>query len=185
MNTKIYKTTTGYRYKLITSVYKKWIKDGNTILDIGCGTGIITKLLIDEYNVHITGCDIKNYLLYDIPFLKIKGERLPVKDHTFNMVLLNDVLHHIDKLKQKEILIEAIRVADKVLIFEAEPTLLGKLADIVLNRYHYGSLATPLSFRTKAEWQKLFKSLSLKSQGVKLKRPFWYPFSHIAFMVSQ
>lgn len=182
---KLIETTGQYRYKLIFSAYKNWVKSGDNILDVGCGTGIITKLLMEDFSVTITGCDVRNYLIYNIPFMKIKAGKLPVKDHSFDTILLNDVLHHIDKNKQTEILTETVRVARKLLIVEAEPTFMGKVADIILNKYHYGNLKTPLSFRTKAEWQRIFKSLSLKSKAIKIKKPFWYPFSHIAFLVTK
>lgn len=182
---RLLEITGQYRYKLIISAYKDWIKPGDNILDVGCGTGIITKLLMKYFSINIICCDIQNYLIYDIPFIKIKAGKLPFKDRSFDTILLNDVLHHIDKSKQIELLTEAIRVAKKLLIFEAEPTFMGKVADIILNKYHYESLKVPLSFRTKAEWQRIFKTVSLTSKAVKLKKPFWYPFSHIAFLVTK
>lgn len=177
--------TGGYRTKLILSVYGKWIKQGETILDIGCGTGIVTKILGDYFSAKITGCDVKNYLIYKIPFIKIKDNKIPVKNKSYDVALLNDVLHHVDKDQQINVLTEAARVAKKVLIFEAEPTIVGKLTDIILNKYHYGDLSTPLSFRAISNWGGVFKKLSLKSEVIKLKKPFWYPFSHIAFLITK
>lgn len=179
------KITGNYRTKLIISVYKKWIKPKDSILDIGCGTGIVTKILGDYFSANITGCDIKNYLIFKIPFLKIKDNKLPVKDTFFDIALLNDVLHHIPKQNQAGIIMEAIRVSKRVIIFEFEPTFVGKLADVILNKFHYGDLSAPLSARPIDEWQDLFRKLSLKTQTTKLKKPFWYPFSHIAFMVTK
>lgn len=177
--------TGGYRTKLILTVYGKWIKQGEIILDVGCGTGIVTKILGDYFSTKITGCDVKNYLIYKIPFIKTRDNQLPVKDKSYDVALLNDVLHHIKKEDQVNVLKETTRVAKKVLIFEFEPTIIGKLADIILNKFHYGELNTPLSLRTIGEWQKLFKGFGFKSKVVKLRRPFWYPFSHIAFMITK
>lgn len=179
------KITGTYRTKLIISVYQKWIKHGDSILDVGCGTGIVAKMLGDYFSTNITGCDIKNYLIYKIPFIEIGNNKIPVKDKSYDVALLNDVLHHVNKQYQINVLKETARVAKKILIFEFEPTIIGKLADIILNKFHYGDLNTPLSVRTIAEWQNLFKTLGFESKVVKLKKPFWYPFSHIAFMLTK
>lgn len=183
MNTS--QLTSTYRTKLIISVYEKWIKKGDSILDIGCGTGVVTKIIGDYFPSKVTGADIKNYLIYNIPFIKIKNGKIPVKNNSFDFCLLNDVLHHVDKEYQANVLKEAARVGKKVLLFEFEPTILGKVADVVLNKFHYGDLHVPLSMRTKYEWQDLIKSLGFKSKSIKLERPFWYPFSHIAFIISK
>lgn len=180
----LFKITSSYRTKLIINVYQKWIKPNDNILDVGCGTGIVAKMLADYFSADITGCDIKNYLIYKIPFLKIKDSKIPVKDASFSIALLNDVLHHIPKQYQASIIKETTRVAKKVLIFEFEPTFIGKLSDIILNKFHYGDLNPPLSVRSIKEWQNLFRKLSLRSQTIKLEKPFWYPFSHIAFMIT-
>lgn len=185
MFTKLTKTTSSYRYRLIRAAYRRWLKPKSTVLDIGCGNGIITKLLLDEFSLKVTGCDVKNYLIYDIPFVKINHNKLPNFKRKFDAVLLNDVLHHIPGEKQKNLILFCLRIAKKILIFEAKPTLFGKITDIILNKYHYGDLNVPLSFRNVADWKVLFKRLSIKSKIVVLKRPFWYPFSHIAILLQK
>lgn len=177
--------TTPYRAKLISSTYKNWFKSNGKVLDVGSGTGIVAKLLKEELGLKITCADVKNYLVYDIPFVKIKDEKLPFPKGSFDVVLFNDVLHHIDKAKQEQVISEALRVGKNVFIFEIEPSLSGKIFDIVLNKFHYGDLAVPLSFRYPKEWKQLFKKLSADYDYIKLKRPFWYPFTHIVFRVSK
>lgn len=177
----ITKTTSSFRCRLIAGAYKNWLKKNDKVLDIGCGNGIITNFLKQHFEINVTGCDIKNYLIYKIPFIKLASGQLPYTKKVFNAALLNDVLHHIPKESQKELVHQAIKVADRVLIFEAEPTTMGKIADIILNKFHYGDLSAPLTFRDIEGWQKLFKRLSISSKAIKLKKPFWYPFSHIAF----
>lgn len=181
----ITKITGNFRTKLIISIYKNWINNGDNILDIGCGTGIVAKIIGDYFTTKIIGCDVKNYLIYNIPFIKIKNNHIPLENNSFKVALLNDVLHHIDKKAQFDIIKEATRVADKVLIFEFEPTLVGKITDIILNKLHYGDLKAPLSVRTRDEWQKVFRNLGYQYKSVKVNRPFWYPFSHIAFILTK
>src|SRR3989344_2958992 len=179
------KVTSSYRTKLIISVYRKWIKPNDNILDVGCGTGIVAKILKDNFQTKITGADIKKYLIYDLPFITIKSNKIPVKDESFDTAMLNDVLHHINKEYQANAIKEAMRVSKKVFIFEFEPTIIGKVADVILNKFHYGDLNAPLSVRSTEEWQKMFKDMGFKSKSVKLNRTFWYPFSHIAFMLTK
>lgn len=175
--------TASFRFKMILKTFTKWLKRDEKVLDIGCGNGIISNLLVKNIKIKIICCDIKNYLDYELPFIKLKNGKLPFKEKVFNAALFIDVLHHIDKNNHEKILNEALRVADKVLIFEAKPTFIGKLADIMLNKYHYGDLSQPLSFRHSKEWKTVFKKLSLKFEEINLERPFWYPFSHIAFLI--
>lgn len=179
------KITSSYRFKLMSRVYKKWLKKEERVLDVGCGNGIVTKLLMDQLELKITACDVKNYLIYDLPFIKIEGNRLPSSKIKYDAILLNDVLHHIPRDKQIFLLKACLKVSNKVLIFEAKPTILGKLADIILNKFHYDDLSVPLSFRSKEDWEVIFKTLSLKYKIVTLQRPFWYPFSHIAILLKK
>jgi|SRR3989344_4231154 len=184
MNTS--QLTSTYRTKLIISAYKRCIKKGNRILDIGCGTGVVTKILGNYFSSKVTGADVKNYLIDKrIPFIKINNGKIPVKSNVFDFSMLNDVLHHIDKEHQVNVIKEAARVGKTVLLFEFEPTILGKIADIILNKFHYGDLYAPLSMRSKGEWQNLIKGLGFRCKIIILERPFWYPFSHVAFIISR
>lgn len=177
--------TTTIRFRILLKAYQNWIKNGDRIIDVGCGNGVITKLVKDYFQADITACDINNYLIYDLPFINIKESKLNLLRKKFDIAMLNDVLHHIPKRDQEKLLLDCLKITNKVLIFEAEPTLFGKVADIILNKHHYNSLDVPLSFRKINEWQDMFKKLHLKSDFIKLKRPFWYPFSHIAFFIEK
>lgn len=179
----ITKLTSSYRSKLILEAYGNWIKKGDKVLDIGCGNGIITNFLNQKLDIKITGCDVKNHLIFKIPFIKMESGKLPFRKKVFDVSLLNDVLHHISRDEQITLINQTLQVSDKLLIFEAEPTLTSKVADILLNKFHYGDLKAPLTFRGAAEWNKLFKSLALKTKTIKLEKAFWYPFSHIAFEI--
>lgn len=177
----LFQLTMPYRCGLIINAYKGWLKPHQKVLDIGCGNGIVANSLIQKYNIKVTVCDVENHLIYNFPFVKIRGDKLPFTNSRFDIVLLNDVLHHLEKGGQVKLINEALRVGSTILIFEAKPTFYGNLADVILNKVHYGQLYTPLSFRTVSDWKELFKNLKLKCQVKELKRPFWYPFSHITF----
>jgi len=181
---KLAQFTAPYRSKLISKSYRSWVKKGEKVLDIGCGNGISTKEITENLKVNATGCDIEKNTDVNFPFFLIpKNGKLPFKNRAFDSAMLNDVLHHIEKQHQLAVLKEALRVAKKVLIFEVEPTLSGKLFDMLLNKLHYKSLKTPLAFRWKKDWIELFKEMGLKYESKSVKTPFWYPFSNIALTI--
>jgi len=89
------------------------VKEG-TVLDIGCGDGLLMELLKRENNIKIKGIDISSKA---VEIAKSRGldaiqgditDRLPFKDGEFNSVLLIDVLEHI--FQPLDVLKEAHRV---------------------------------------------------------------------------
>lgn len=100
------------------------IKDANStsLLDIGCGTGFISKIL-HEFQPHIIGTDI-NYdrlqianELYgspSLPFLTSNAFKLPFRDSQFETVTAFEVFEHIPDLEP--LVVEVKRVAEKNVI---------------------------------------------------------------------
>lgn len=95
-----------YRHAL----YKKIeLHTRDHILDIGCGTGVITQDIAEFTNGHVTGIDInaetllyaQNYLQdLNITLVRSHAMNLPFKDNTFDAVVFCGVLMYIpDKQK--------------------------------------------------------------------------------------
>lgn len=178
--------TSKYRGKLIIDAYRKWIKRGETVLDVGCGNGVVSNEIKNQFKLNLTGCDVMSYLTENIPFIKMKSEdKLPFRTKSFDIAMFNDVLHHTSFATQQKLLVEALRVADKVLIFEVKPTIVGIIADYLLNKVHNKNMNIPFTFRTVGGWQALFKSLGIKYGSLEVKRPLFYPFSHIVFYLQK
>ncbi len=81
------------------------------ILDVGCASGYFTVHFKDKAK-NVYGVDVKKDLIdeaknkyKEINFKLIKSEKLPFKDNMFDVILLLDVLEHVnnDKLMINEI----------------------------------------------------------------------------------
>lgn len=177
--------TSTFRASLIANIYQKWLSPGFNVLDIGCGNGVVSEFLANKFKLKLTGCDIVNYLEKKINFIKIPSKSsLPEVKTRYDAIMFNDVLHHTSYTTQEKLLEDAIKKGKKVLIFEVQPTLLGTISDWVINKIHFSSMNIPLTFRKTGEWQKIFVSLGCKYQTVKVRRPFLYPFNHVAFLLT-
>jgi len=134
------------------------------VLDVGCGDGLIDKLIMDSgNNVSITGCDVLVRSKTHIPVQEFDGRHLPYADNSFDGVLFSDVLHHT--LNPFELLKEAARVSRQY-IFIKDHLLEGPLAfhrlkfmDWVGNSRFGVSL--PYNYWSEVQWRDAFKALDL------------------------
>ncbi len=107
----IYRTELMDRYKLVYD----WVPDGSgRVLDIGCGNGIFTQWLTHKAEA-VTGTDHSQAQLAfgarefpGVGFVCSAGERLPFADETFDVVVMSEVLEHMDD--DRAALDEALRV---------------------------------------------------------------------------
>lgn len=167
-------------YKWVYPFYKKaaqsickdckgYLKPGLKILDLGCGSGIVTKEFAEEFHARITGVDIVDNRIFPINFRLVNGRDLPFADDNFDAVLITYVLHHADD--PIRVLCEAKRVLKKggrVII--AEDLYEGALAKAicwvhgesygVLFEHHGGK--EHHEFKSARDWRKIFKELDLK-----------------------
>src|SRR3989338_5146868 len=83
---------------IIFFVILKIFNFGNSkSLDVGCGNGIITRNL-GKICKEIIGVDIedKRLIKEGYKFILIKDEKLPFKDNTFDVVISNQVIEHVN-----------------------------------------------------------------------------------------
>ena len=170
---KLLEYTLKNRAGLIVNAYKTHIAKGSRVLDVGCGNGVISKILSDNLGCKITGTDILDYNKVGLDFKQMKGDgELPFADNSFDTVMFNDMLHHVSKGLQIVFIKEALRIGKGVLIFELKPTLYAKFTDWLANKVHNWKMNIPLTQRTLGEWEAMFKENDINFKSVEIKRSF-------------
>ena len=174
-----------YRSKVIITAYKGWISRSARVLDIGCGNGVVTEELRRHFRCPISGTDLLDYRKREFPFkLMTAKTKLPFTDNEFDICMFNDALHHCDD--QESLLIESIRVAKRILIFEMEPTIIAKIAEVLINQIHNPTMNIPFNIRPLEEWQNIFDRMNFNYECRRLKKPsFLYPFVNFSFNLTK
>jgi len=161
-------------YRIFSKVYERaaqkmcfdcqdFIKKGSKILDLGCGTAIVGKTFQDFFQAELFGVDVQDVRTVKIPFKLTDGKSLSFPENSFDVVLINYVLHHSED--PISVLKEAKRVArDKIVIYEDLPEdilskLICQLHGISFDNF-FGN-PTKTSFKSEREWEKIFKGLGL------------------------
>lgn len=98
-------------------ILKEWIPtDVKSIIDIGCGNGIICNALAKKYEV--TGIDISQTALSYVQTHKIlaSATSIPIADASYDLVFSSEMLEHLTDQELKEAIREMSRLAKKYLI---------------------------------------------------------------------
>ncbi len=166
------------RVRVLSSSIAKLTPQNSTILDIGCGDGLIDKRIIEQRpDIKITGLDILVREKTFVEVIKFDGESIPFQDNQFDCAMFIDVLHHTTD--PMILLKEAKRIAKKFIIikdhlrdgFLSNETL--KLMDWVGNARH--NVVLPYNYWQKKQWEKAFFELNLKPIAYNTKLNL-YPF---------
>lgn len=92
------------------------IPTNSIILDIGCNSGVIGRILMEKKNVVCYGIDIASWLIQRAIIKGVlakigKAEALPWQDNYFDATILLEILEHV--YDPEKVLNEAIRVTKK------------------------------------------------------------------------
>ncbi|MEW6027857.1 MAG: class I SAM-dependent methyltransferase [Chloroflexota bacterium] len=181
---------TDYRACRIVNILREALKDGDTILDCGCGSMYIPQLLENRAGVRAFGTDIIKLNQVHPRFCICNGANLSFSDGSFDSVFLAFVLHHT--VDQEQTIQECLRVARRrVIILEdvfynrLELELLKRL-DVLGNHVISNDMPYPFTFQTPSGWRTLFAGLNARVTVEKGIRPIpWRPSRHRMFVLEK
>jgi len=153
------------------------------ILDLGSGSGVVADLLRERCGGEVVCSDVADRLTRDLPFVRVsESGNLPFADRQFEAVCLIDVLHHV--ADQKGLIDRALRVGERLFIFEVRPGRLFRWFDQAVNRLRYGGLAPAVTARDLDDWRSFLASHGYRFSVRSVGRPSpWYPFDHLVIVI--
>lgn len=96
------------------------LREGDRVLDIGCGSGALGRTLMDAPScptgVEVTGLERVRRGGEAIPVEEYDGRTIPYPDASFDVVMLADVLHHEED--PHRLIDEAVRISRRLLIIK-------------------------------------------------------------------
>ena len=152
------------RVRTLAAHFADLIPHGHSVLDVGCGDGLIDRLLFERRpDLHIEGVDVLVRADSQIPVTWFDGRELAFPDASWDTVLLCDVLHHAED--PIRMLREVRRVARHSVVIKdhlvtgilARPTL--RLMDFVGNAPH--GVALPFNYFDRDQWNMAYQSADL------------------------
>ena len=151
----LYDSASKKRDDEITLKIKGFLRGEKTILDVGCGTGRLSKKIQDYFGVSVQGVDVVLPETELIPVRIFDGKELPFADNSFDSVFLIDVLHHTKN--SSALFSEAFRVAKYSVLIKDHyyenrfGKMLLKLVDVLGN--FRDKVKTPFYFKSRSEWE--------------------------------
>ena len=158
------------RTKQIVDSFDSFIKPEDRVLDIGAGAGWVAQEIEKRKGLDIILLDIDDFNQTNLSVQLYNGKEIPFSDNSFDVVLLNFVLHHSKNPLQ--VLKEAKRVArDRIIIFEdTYNSFFSKIIlcfwDILINLpsflAHGQWEQMSFEFKKSPEWVKVLENLGLR-----------------------
>ena len=167
----------------LISRFEKFLPRDGKILDMGCGVGNISEILINKkYNIVSLDISNKSFSPVVTPVL-YDGTSFPFPDNSFDTVLLITVLHHTPS--PETIVKEAARVAKKIIIIEDIYTNpLEKYTTFFFDSlFNLEFAGHPHTNKTDVKWKELFNDFGLTLTQTQYQRSYGV-FNHALYFLS-
>jgi SAM-dependent methyltransferase len=158
------------RSRVLASHFAELIGRGHSVLDVGCGDGLIDGLILERRpDLRICGVDPLVRPGAHVAVVAFDGRNIPYPDRSWDTVLLCDVLHHTEE--PSELLREACRVAARFVIVKdhdargAVDRVILRLMDVAGN-LPYGVRLT-YNYLAPEQWQAAWRTAGLEPQVVR------------------
>jgi len=127
------------------------------VLDVGCGNGIIAHHLTGLLGKPVVGLDVGDGTDARINYLPYDGRHFPVRDQSFDAVLLCYVLHHAQdaRLVLNEVS-RVLREGGLAIIYEDMPTLWWDRLVCWTHDRQWRGRTGPCTFQLEHGWRKTF-----------------------------
>lgn len=181
-----------------TETFRPFVRPGESVLDVGAGSGRFGRVLEERLKVKVTGVDVYDYSDHTIPFFTYNGKKLPFPDKSFDCVFFAFVLHHIRH--QEEMMREACRVArGQIIICEDVYTNQVERLFTCWNDWHNNILQgwvkarkgylkgspakmpMPLTFRSIQGWRDFFRQFPLELLSQAVRKSAYKPLTKTTF----
>ena len=160
-------------------------KTKKSVFDIGCGSGQLLIILNEFAKIeNFGGVEIDEKLIQnaksllgdrDCSFLKsYNGKEMPIFLKEFDLIILNDVLHHIPKKKQRDFLTEIYGKMNTNSLFVLKDIDAASIW-VFFNRFHDFIFGSKGGNEVRLNHMKnMVVEIGFKIQKVYKKRTFWY-----------
>ena len=156
------------RLEVLTSLVLPHLRDGDAVLDVGCGSGqlgfeLIRRAAEKMISVRVSGLERFPRGDEPIPVISYDGNRFPFPDGTFDMVIVADVLHHEND--PDALLRECIRASKRGVVIK-DHQLAGPLAKARVSFIDWAAnvpygVACLYRYNTPAEWHAIVRKHQL------------------------
>ena len=127
------------------------------VLDVGCGNGFIAHHLSGILGRPVVGLDVGDSTAAKIKYLPYDGRHFPVRDQTFDAVLLCYVLHHAqDAVLVLNEVNRVLREGGVAVIYEDIPTLWWDRVVCWTHDRKWRGRTGPCTFQREHGWRKTF-----------------------------